>query len=90
MLNRIYGTMKQNWYRRGTDMSTITIEMSLQEFQKMITATVEDAIDRKLDEWLDGLEDDGELRPEIGEQLLRLRHERQRGGRGTPLAGTSP
>ncbi len=30
-------------------MSTITIEMTSQEFQKMITATVESAIDRKFD-----------------------------------------
>ncbi|VAW40660.1 hypothetical protein MNBD_CHLOROFLEXI01-3130 [hydrothermal vent metagenome] len=67
-------------------MSTITIEMTPQEFQRIIAATVENAIDRKFDEWLDGLEDDGELRPEIGEQLLRLRRERQEGKRGTPLA----
>ena len=66
-------------------MSTITIEITSQEFQKMIAATVESAIDRKFDEWLDGLEEDGELRPKIGEQLLRLRRERQEGKRGVPL-----
>jgi hypothetical protein len=67
-------------------MSMITIEMTPQEFQKIIAATVENVIDRKFDEWLDGLEDDGELRPEIGEQLVRLRRERQEERRGTPLA----
>ncbi|MCP4428102.1 MAG: hypothetical protein GY803_26750, partial [Chloroflexi bacterium] len=61
-------------------------EMTPQEFQKMIEATVEKAMERKFNEWLDALEDDGELRPEIGEQLLRLRRERQEGKRGTPLA----
>jgi hypothetical protein len=52
----------------------------------MIEATVESVIDRKFDEWLSGLEADGELRPEIGEQLLHLRQERKAGKRGTPLA----
>ncbi len=67
-------------------MSVITVQMTPQEFQRVIESTVENAIDRKFDEWLNRLEDDGELRPEIGEQLLRLRRQRQEGKRGTPLA----
>ncbi|MCP4418211.1 MAG: hypothetical protein GY805_16435 [Chloroflexi bacterium] len=59
--------------------------MVQKEFQRIIVATVENAIDRKFDEWLDGLEDDGELRPEVGEQLLSLHRERQAGRRGTPM-----
>ena len=66
-------------------MSTITIEMTSQEFQQMIASTVENAIDRKLGEWINDVEEDGELRPDIGERLLRLRQERQAGKRGTPL-----
>ncbi len=67
-------------------MFTITVQMTPQEFQKMIQSTVEKVIDRKFNEWLNTLEDDGELRPEIGEQLLRFRRERQEGKRGAPLA----
>ena len=37
------------------------------------------------DELLDEIDEDGELRPEVGERLLRLRKERQAGKRGTPL-----
>jgi len=67
-------------------MSMITVQMTPQELQKIIESSVENAIDRKFDEWLDRLEEDGELRPEIGAQLLRLRRERQEGKHGTPLA----
>ncbi len=67
-------------------MSIITAQITSQELQKIIETAVEKAIDRKFDEWFNGLEDDGELRPAIGEQLLQLRQERQEGKRGTPLA----
>ena len=70
-------------------MSTITVQMTPQEFQRVITATVEQAIDRKFGEWFSRAEDDGELRPEIGEQLLRLRQERREGKRGTSLASVA-
>ncbi len=76
-------------YKLGVNMSTITLQMSPQEFQRVITATVEKAIDRKLSEWLSRIENDGELRPEIGVQILRLRQERRDGKRGTPLAAVA-
>lgn len=66
-------------------MSTITIQMQPQEFQKILEAAIEEVMDRKFDEWLNRLEDDGELRPEIGAQLQRLRQERQEGKPGIPL-----
>jgi hypothetical protein len=63
--------------------------MQPQEFQKILESAIEEVMDRKLDEWLNRLEDDGELRPEIGGQLLRLRRERQEGKRGTSLAAVA-
>ena len=66
-------------------MSTITIQMSPQEFQQVITSTVETVLDRKFGELLSWMEGDGELRPEIGSQLVRLSQERRNGKRGTSL-----
>ena len=68
-------------------MSAITLQMSPQELQQMIESAVENALDRKFAEWFDDLDEDGELRPEIEEQLLRLRQERLAGNDpGVPLS----
>ncbi|NKQ35638.1 MAG: hypothetical protein HF973_08490 [Chloroflexi bacterium] len=68
-------------------MSAITLQMTPQELQQMIESAVENALDLKFSEWFDDLDEDGELRPEVEEQLLRLRQERLAGNDpGVPLS----
>ena len=66
-------------------MSTITVQLTPQELQKMIEAALENVLDDKFNEWFGEKIDDGELRPEVRQQLLKQLKAVKNGERGSPL-----
>ena len=78
-------------------MSTVTVQMSMQELAQLIESAVDSAMDRKLNKWLEAQkklgqpknfvwDDEGTVRPEVEAQLLRQLEKVANGERGVPFA----
>ena len=66
-------------------MATTVAQMTPEELSRMIESIVESAIDRKFAELSGEWDDDGEMRPEVRQQLIRQLKAVANGERGIPF-----
>ena len=67
-------------------MTTTVAQMTREELEELITKIVSTTIDKKIAELQRELEDDGEIRPEVRNQLLKQLKSVESGERGVPFA----